>query len=266
MTTKDYQTRSPLRIFLSYFKPHRRLFALDLSCAFLIACMNLAFPLVSRAAMYTWLPQRQFRVFFIVMAVVVAGLCAALGAVLRGGLLGPHLRHPRRGGHPPGPVPPHAGAGLRLLRPQPHRPADEPPDQRPVRADGAGPPRAGGSVHLPGDHRGRAGRDVHHPLGAGAGTAGAAACPADHGHAPPPADERRLPGCQGRRPAPSTPPSSPACPASGPPRPSPTRKPSSERFDEANEVFKTAKRGFHKEMGRFNAGDGVLHQHHCRWR
>ena len=25
------------------------------------------------------------------------------------------------------------------------------------------------------------------------------------------------------------------------------------RFDEANEVFKTAKRGFHKEMGRFNA-------------
>ena len=72
MTTKDYQTRSPLRIFLSYFKPHRRLFALDLSCAFLIACIDLAFPLVSRAAMYTWLPQRQFRVFFIVMAVVVA--------------------------------------------------------------------------------------------------------------------------------------------------------------------------------------------------
>ena len=72
ITTKDYQTRSPLRIFLSYFKPHRRLFALDLSCAFLIACIDLAFPLVSRAAMYTWLPQRQFRVFFIVMAVVVA--------------------------------------------------------------------------------------------------------------------------------------------------------------------------------------------------
>ena len=72
MTTKDYQTRSPLRIFLSYFKPHRRLFVLDLSCAFLIACIDLAFPLVSRAAMYTWLPQRQFRVFFIVMAVVVA--------------------------------------------------------------------------------------------------------------------------------------------------------------------------------------------------
>ena len=72
MTTQDYRTRSPLRIFLSYFKPHRRLFALDMTCAFLIACIDLAFPLVSRAATYSWLPQRQFRTFFIVMAVVVA--------------------------------------------------------------------------------------------------------------------------------------------------------------------------------------------------
>ena len=80
MTTKDYQTRSPLRIFLSYFKPHRRLFALDMTCAFLIALIDLAFPLVSRQAMYTWLPEKQFRVFFIVMAIVVAAY------VLRSGL------------------------------------------------------------------------------------------------------------------------------------------------------------------------------------
>ena len=80
MTTKDYQTRSPLRIFLSYFKPHRRLFALDMTCAFLIALIDLAFPLVSRQAMYTWLPEKQFRVFFLVMAVVVAAY------VLRSGL------------------------------------------------------------------------------------------------------------------------------------------------------------------------------------
>ena len=80
MTTKDYQTRSPLRIFLSYFKPHRRLFALDMTCAFLIALIDLAFPLVSRQAMYTWLPEKQFRVFFLVMAAVVVAY------VLRSGL------------------------------------------------------------------------------------------------------------------------------------------------------------------------------------
>ena len=80
MTTKDYQTRSPLRIFLSYFKPHRRLFALDMTCAFLIAVIDLAFPLVSRQAMYTWLPEKRFAVFFTVMAIVVAAY------VLRSGL------------------------------------------------------------------------------------------------------------------------------------------------------------------------------------
>ena len=30
MTTKDYRERSALRIFLSYFKPHRGLFILDM--------------------------------------------------------------------------------------------------------------------------------------------------------------------------------------------------------------------------------------------
>ena len=42
-----------------------------MTCAFLIALVDLAFPLVSRTAMYTWLPEKQFRVFFIVMAAVV---------------------------------------------------------------------------------------------------------------------------------------------------------------------------------------------------
>ena len=71
MTTKDFQTRSPLRIFLSYFAPHRRLFALDILCAFFIAVVDLAFPLISRQAMYHWLPDKQYRLFFVVMAVVV---------------------------------------------------------------------------------------------------------------------------------------------------------------------------------------------------
>ena len=80
MTTKDYQTRRPLRIFLSYFRPHRGLFLLDISCAFLIAVIDLAFPLISRTAMYHWLPDKQFSIFFTVMALVVAAF------VLRAGL------------------------------------------------------------------------------------------------------------------------------------------------------------------------------------
>ena len=71
MTTKDFQTRGKLSIFLSYFKPHWKLFLLDISCAFLISMIDLAFPLVSRTAMYDLLPNQAYRTFFTVMAIVV---------------------------------------------------------------------------------------------------------------------------------------------------------------------------------------------------
>ena len=71
MTAKDYQTRSSLRIFLSYFKPHWKLFALDMACALGISVIDLAFPLVSRAAMYEWLPEKEFGIFFAVMGAVM---------------------------------------------------------------------------------------------------------------------------------------------------------------------------------------------------
>ena len=80
MTTQDYRIRSPLRIFLSYFKPHWKLFSLDMGCAILIALVDLAFPLVSRTALYQWLPEKNYRVFFVVMAVVA--LAFVLRAVL----------------------------------------------------------------------------------------------------------------------------------------------------------------------------------------
>ena len=83
MTTKDFQTKRPLAIFLSYFRPHRRLFALDIICAFMISLVDLAFPLISRTAMYQWLPQQQYRTFFIVMGIVVlAFVLVVVGAMV----------------------------------------------------------------------------------------------------------------------------------------------------------------------------------------
>ena len=71
MTTRDFQTRSPMRIFLSYFRPHRGLFLLDMTCAFFISLVDLAFPLISRTAMYHWLPDKRYSVFFTVMVIVL---------------------------------------------------------------------------------------------------------------------------------------------------------------------------------------------------
>ena len=41
MTTRQFQESSALRIFLSYFKPHRKLFFLDMCCALMIAVIDL---------------------------------------------------------------------------------------------------------------------------------------------------------------------------------------------------------------------------------
>ena len=70
MTTQDFQRKSALQIFLSYFRPHRRLFVMDLACALMISLIDLSFPAVSRWCMYELLPQSAYRTFFTVMAVV----------------------------------------------------------------------------------------------------------------------------------------------------------------------------------------------------
>ena len=72
MTTRDFQNKKPLEILLSYFKPHRGLFVLDLVCATIVALVDLAFPLVTRKSMYDLLPNQQYRAFFTVMAVMMA--------------------------------------------------------------------------------------------------------------------------------------------------------------------------------------------------
>ena len=71
MTTKDFQNKSPLMIFLSYFKNHKGLFALDVGCAFCISAIDLMFPLVTRSALYDMLPDKMYRTFFTVMILVV---------------------------------------------------------------------------------------------------------------------------------------------------------------------------------------------------
>ena len=61
----------PFGIFLSYYKPHIKLLAIDLLCALLSCFADLAFPLASRSAMQTLLPERLYGTFFAVMAILL---------------------------------------------------------------------------------------------------------------------------------------------------------------------------------------------------
>ncbi len=66
------ENRSSLRHFVSYYSRHRRLFVLDLSCALMIAAIDLIYPLITRYAMTTLLPDYLFGVFFAVMGALLA--------------------------------------------------------------------------------------------------------------------------------------------------------------------------------------------------
>ena len=61
----------PLKIFFRYIGGQKKLFIIDMICAVLVAAIDLIFPYVSRAAMKTMLPQKMFSAFFAVMAVLV---------------------------------------------------------------------------------------------------------------------------------------------------------------------------------------------------
>ncbi len=81
MTTEErFKRRGYLSIFASYYKPHWRLFALDMVCALVICVIDLVFPYVSRYSMQELLPENAYGAFFAVMAIMAAAY------VLKGGM------------------------------------------------------------------------------------------------------------------------------------------------------------------------------------
>ena len=72
MSTEQMKKSGYLRIFISYYRPHWKIFALDMACALCISLIDLAFPFVSRFAMSELLPGKLFQAFFVVMAAMAA--------------------------------------------------------------------------------------------------------------------------------------------------------------------------------------------------
>ena len=66
-------TKHPLKIFFSYYKPHAGLFIADMFCAVFIAAIDVAFPMFSRYALNTLIPNYELRTFLILMSVLLAG-------------------------------------------------------------------------------------------------------------------------------------------------------------------------------------------------
>ena len=68
---RDYERR-PFRVFMSYYRPHWKLFVLDILMAVFSVATDLAFPYGSRYALNELLPQSLYRAFFAVMLLLLA--------------------------------------------------------------------------------------------------------------------------------------------------------------------------------------------------
>jgi len=73
-----------LKKFISYYKPYLKLFILDLSCAFLIASIDLAFPLIARQFINDIIPNGKLRIFyiFIIALLILAVIRAVLNYII----------------------------------------------------------------------------------------------------------------------------------------------------------------------------------------
>ena len=76
----NYKNKSDLGIFVSYFGRHRKLFAVDVLSALIVAGVDLAFPLVSRQALYKMLPDPTLHhLFFITMGALLVSYLLRAG-------------------------------------------------------------------------------------------------------------------------------------------------------------------------------------------
>ena len=62
----------PIKIFAQYIARHKKLFFLDMGCSVAVALIDLIFPFVSRMTMYRLLPNQLYKTFFAVMLLMAA--------------------------------------------------------------------------------------------------------------------------------------------------------------------------------------------------
>lgn len=64
---------APLKIFLSYYKPHLKLFVGDMICATVLALIDITFPMLTRWAINELIPQGNLKIFCILVAALLLG-------------------------------------------------------------------------------------------------------------------------------------------------------------------------------------------------
>ena len=59
------KTAGLLRRFTAYYKPHKKLFAMDMTAAFLVAVIGVVYPIITRTMLNTLIPERQYSMILV---------------------------------------------------------------------------------------------------------------------------------------------------------------------------------------------------------
>ena len=62
-----------IKRFFKYYKPHKKLFAIDLICSFIISVCNMFYPMIARSIMDDYVPNENLQLL-IIWAIVLAGI------------------------------------------------------------------------------------------------------------------------------------------------------------------------------------------------
>ncbi len=69
--TTDEGNMHLFRKFISYYKPHRKLFFTDMACSFLVAVCDLFYPMIAKNIINTYVPNRELRMMLVWAAVLL---------------------------------------------------------------------------------------------------------------------------------------------------------------------------------------------------
>ena len=68
-----------LKQFLSYYKPHKKIFILDMLCAFIVAACDLFYPMIAKNIINDYVPNKNMRLLLIWAGVLLAIYVAKAG-------------------------------------------------------------------------------------------------------------------------------------------------------------------------------------------
>ena len=66
------QTAGLLRRFISYYKPHKKLFAMDMTAALLVSAIGVVYPIITRTMLNTLIPEKNYRMIVILGLTLLA--------------------------------------------------------------------------------------------------------------------------------------------------------------------------------------------------